>query len=85
MKMSGNTPPAVLPNRGKYMFEQDIPNLQKLYGLRLQFPSNFPQSSLKAQRILTAIRMMEKDKVEEASRQFWVGLHNIIAVLQEGL
>ncbi|KAJ3195137.1 Glutathione S-transferase kappa 1 [Dinochytrium kinnereticum] len=51
--------------------ETDLPNLSKLHEVPLQFPNNFPENSLRAQRILTAIQMKNADKLEEASRQLW--------------
>ncbi|KAJ3117633.1 Glutathione S-transferase kappa 1 [Phlyctochytrium bullatum] len=45
--------------------------LSKLHGVPLQFPSNFPQQSLKAQRVLVAIQQKEPSLLEEASRQLW--------------
>ncbi|KAI9341534.1 glutathione S-transferase kappa 1-like protein [Zopfochytrium polystomum] len=71
MNLSGNKPPATHPAKGAYMMSQDLPNLSKLYKVDLNFPVNFPEVSLKCQRILTAVRLEQPDKLEDASRSLW--------------
>ncbi|KAI8851788.1 glutathione S-transferase kappa 1-like protein [Chytridium lagenaria] len=70
MSGTGNKPPATNPYKGKYMY-QDLQLLGKLHQVPIKFPANFPENSLRAQRILTAIQMKDADKLEEASRQLW--------------
>ena len=53
---------------------KDMEKLSKFLNIKLKSipPSNFPINSLKAQRILTAISISKPEKLEEASRNFWI-------------
>ncbi|KAK3788031.1 hypothetical protein RRG08_051105 [Elysia crispata] len=76
MNESGNRPPAMVPNKGKYMFK-DMHRLKKYFGVPLNIPSDppkvmFEKGSLNAQRFLTAIDMSMPDKVEPVTRELWM-------------
>ncbi|ESO84078.1 hypothetical protein LOTGIDRAFT_108316 [Lottia gigantea] len=76
MEASGNRPPGLVPNKFKYMYK-DLSRLAEYYKVPLQPPKNvaevmFEKGSLKAQRFITAVDMMNIDKTEEISRQLWM-------------
>ncbi|KAJ3188048.1 Glutathione S-transferase kappa 1 [Irineochytrium annulatum] len=70
MHASGNRPPGTLAAKATHM-AKDLTVLGGLFGCPVNFPTNFPEESLKAQRILTALKMKEPSKVAHASRQMW--------------
>ncbi|KAJ3303133.1 hypothetical protein HDU76_005396, partial [Blyttiomyces sp. JEL0837] len=70
MNLSGNKPPATLLLKGVYM-NKELTYLSKLHNVELNFPNNFPENSIKAMRVLTALRLKEPQYVESASRAFW--------------
>lgn len=70
MQATGNKPPIMLPARGAYLLN-DITRSGKYFGINIQQPSNFPASTLVAQRILVALQQSRPDKVIEFSRQCW--------------
>lgn len=53
MQATGNKPPATLPAKGKYLF-QDVSEWAELYGVTLKFPSKFPLNSIKPMRACLA-------------------------------
>ncbi|GFO08345.1 histone-lysine N-methyltransferase SETMAR-like protein [Plakobranchus ocellatus] len=76
MNESGNRPPGMVPNKGRYM-SKDMHRLRKYFGVPLNIPSDppkvmFEKGSLNAQRFLTAIDMTMPDKVENVSRELWL-------------
>ncbi|XP_028984919.1 glutathione S-transferase kappa 1-like [Betta splendens] len=78
MQGSGNKPPAVVPNKFKYMIH-DLSHLKEYFDVSLNFPSDpfhvmFEKGSLSAMRFITAVQESEKggDKyVEQVSRELW--------------
>ncbi|CAL1271403.1 unnamed protein product [Larinioides sclopetarius] len=80
MKNSGNSPPAVVPNKGVYM-AQDLKRLQTYFQVPLTLPDNLMDiimkkgSSLNAQRFLTAVNIQKPEYVESISRAFWLRLY----------
>ncbi|KAJ1564892.1 Glutathione S-transferase kappa 1, partial [Cladochytrium tenue] len=71
MHATGNKPPQSLPAKGVYVFKRDLPRQSRLYGVTMDFPTQFPQLTLKSMRILTALKMEGSDKLEAASRSLW--------------
>lgn len=65
MKATGNVPPATLPARAPYMM-RDLGRCSDYYQIPLQVPSDFPTSTLKAMRILTAIDQAQQGKTDPA-------------------
>ena len=53
-----------------------------LNNLKLQHPTEFPLNTIKAQRILTAIRLNEPHLIEPVARAFWVIYFFIIILIQ---
>ncbi|KAK2844723.1 hypothetical protein Q5P01_011382 [Channa striata] len=78
MQASGNKPPAVIPNKFKYM-NKDLARLSQYFGVPLHPPSDifdtmFNKGSLAAMRFVAAVQEREKggDKqVEQVSRELW--------------
>lgn len=73
---TGNTPPAMLPARGKYML-RDLEAWAAVYGVPFSFPADFPPNSLLAQRVLVAAaRLHGHDRMRDAAhamfRAYWV-------------
>nr|XP_020853665.1 glutathione S-transferase kappa 1 isoform X2 [Phascolarctos cinereus] len=76
MKSSGNKPPALLPQKGKYMF-MDLQHLRKFYQVPLQAPKDFrsvilEKGSLTAMRFLTAVNLENPEMLERVSRELWM-------------
>ncbi|KAJ8330642.1 hypothetical protein QVD99_005654 [Batrachochytrium dendrobatidis] len=71
MHESENQPPGMNKFKAKYMYKDLVRN-GKLYNVPLTaIPSKFPDNSLKAQRILTAVKLYEPSKLISASRAIW--------------
>ncbi|KAJ3072536.1 hypothetical protein HDU98_003422 [Podochytrium sp. JEL0797] len=70
MRDSGNVPPATNPLKGVQM-GKEIRMYKTMYDVDVGYPKEFPQLTLHAQRILTALRLQKSDKLEAASRAFW--------------
>ncbi|KAH3825436.1 glutathione S-transferase kappa 1-like isoform X1 [Dreissena polymorpha] len=75
MKGADNQPPAMVPNRGLYM-RKELKLLAKYFQVPLIEPANtaemmFVKGTLKTQRFITAVDMMDSTKTEELSRQMW--------------
>ncbi|XP_054858948.1 glutathione S-transferase kappa 1 [Eublepharis macularius] len=78
MKEAGNQPPAMVPQRGKYM-TKDIPRMGKYYQVPLQIPKDFFRSviekgSLPAMRFVTAVGVAQPQFLEPVSRELWMRL-----------
>ncbi|KAL4221658.1 Glutathione S-transferase kappa 1 [Mactra antiquata] len=76
MNESGNKPPAFVPNKGKYMYNE-LQLLAKHYNLPVAIPEDplgvmMTKGSLSAQRFLTAVDMMDATKTEPVSRELWM-------------
>uniref|UniRef100_A0A4X2M0N5 Glutathione S-transferase kappa n=1 Tax=Vombatus ursinus TaxID=29139 RepID=A0A4X2M0N5_VOMUR len=76
MKNSGNKPPALLPQKGKYMFV-DLQHLRKFYQVPIQVPKDFfsvilEKGSLTAMRFLTAVKQENPEMLERVSRELWM-------------
>ncbi|XP_036615532.1 glutathione S-transferase kappa 1 [Trichosurus vulpecula] len=76
MRKSGNKPPALLPQRGKYMF-MDLQYLREFYQVPIQVPKDFfsvilEKGSLTAMRFLTAVNMESPEMLERVSRELWM-------------
>lgn len=88
MKESGNRPPIMVPNKGAFM-TRDIQRTCKMMGIKdFDRPKAFPYNSMKAQRILQAIKMSEGDADYIAcAREFWRAgwVHHVDMVSPEGL
>nr|QGA31153.1 glutathione transferase kappa 2 [Pardosa pseudoannulata] len=79
MKSSGNSPPAVVPNKGVYM-TQDLRRLQKYFQVPLFLPENLMDlimkgGSLNAQRFITAIDILKPEYLENITRAIWQRLY----------
>ena len=71
MQNSGNQPPATNPFKGRYMLK-DIKLNSSLFGTKdLTVPKEFPANSMRAQRILTAIKLTHPKSLHQASLDFW--------------
>ncbi|XP_073541493.1 glutathione S-transferase kappa 1-like isoform X1 [Phyllobates terribilis] len=73
---SGNSAPAMVPNKGAYMF-QDLERVAEFYQVPLRLPSDFfnvviKKGSLSAMRFVTAVDMSHPEFLEEVSRQLWL-------------
>ncbi|KFM67121.1 Glutathione S-transferase kappa 1, partial [Stegodyphus mimosarum] len=80
MKSSGNSPPAVVPNKGAYM-ARDLKRLQKYFEVPLSLPHNLmdlimKQGSLNAQRFITAVDILKPEYSEGISRALWLRLYD---------
>ncbi|XP_054718418.1 glutathione S-transferase kappa 1-like [Uloborus diversus] len=79
MKSSGNSPPAVVPNKGAYM-ATDLKRLQKYFQVPLFLPDNLMDlimkgGSLNAQRFITAVDLQKHEYLEPISREMWLRLY----------
>ncbi|KAJ3020980.1 UNVERIFIED_CONTAM: Glutathione S-transferase kappa 1 [Siphonaria sp. JEL0065] len=50
---------------------KELQFLKNVYDIDIGYPAEFPQLTLHAQRILTALRLEKSDKLEAASKAFW--------------
>uniref|UniRef100_A0A0B7AA84 Glutathione S-transferase kappa n=2 Tax=Arion vulgaris TaxID=1028688 RepID=A0A0B7AA84_9EUPU len=76
MHGSGNKPPAMVPLKSKYMFD-DVQRLGKYFNVPIRFPKNpaelmLTKGTLATQRFLTAIDMTHPGKLETVSRELWM-------------
>lgn len=76
MNESGNRPPAMVPNKGRYLARETY-WMKRYFGVPLNQPSDppkvmFEKGSLNAQRFLTAIDMSMPEKLETVSRELWM-------------
>ncbi len=73
---SGNNPPLMIPNKGKYS-ARDLRRINQNYKIPVVIPKNFVEvavekTTLKPQRFITAIDIITKgESTEEISRQLW--------------
>ncbi|KAG8200573.1 hypothetical protein JTE90_000645 [Oedothorax gibbosus] len=79
LKSSGNSPPAVVPNKGIYMAE-DLKRLQAYYKVPLYLPGNMmdlimKKGSLNAQRFITAVDMIKPEYLQPISKALWLRLY----------
>ena len=76
MRLSGNRPPLVVPNKAKYMLD-DIARLNHYYKIPMVVPDDFVEvatkkTSLNAMRFVTAVDMLTNGTAtEEISRQLF--------------
>ena len=71
MQNAGNQPPATNPYKGRYMVK-DLGLNASLFGTKtLKTPSDFPANTLRAQRILTAIKLKQSEILIDVSLAFW--------------
>lgn len=80
MKGSGNTPPAFVPNKGKYLMK-DLPRLSRYFNVPLKMLSDpgksmFERGSLVPNRFLTATDLLYPDHLEGVTRAIWMELWN---------
>ncbi|XP_004474176.1 glutathione S-transferase kappa 1 [Dasypus novemcinctus] len=76
MKDSGNTPPALLPRKAKYL-TNDVKLLSQHIKIPLSFPKDFfsvilEKGSLSAMRFLTAVNLEHPEMLEKVSRELWM-------------
>lgn len=78
IKDSGNTPPAMIPNKAQYS-AIDLARLSRYYQVPMQFPDNFFEVVLDTRRLGTlrfieAIRQVtgNEEHAGEVSRQLWI-------------
>lgn len=80
MKASDNTPPGLVPAKGRYL-QKDFKRAMDFYNLG---PINFPKDmmnvlmvkgSLPTMRLLTAAKISHADKLESLSREFWLRIY----------
>ncbi|KAL6067598.1 Glutathione S-transferase kappa 1 [Balamuthia mandrillaris] len=68
MASTGNSPPAYLPARARFM-NRDITRNAQYFGVALRQPSYFPANTLLAQRLLTALLLRGKREDEDLVRR----------------
>ncbi|CAH2322750.1 glutathione S-transferase kappa 1 [Pelobates cultripes] len=76
MHATGNSPPAMVPNKGAYM-AKDMQRLSEYFQVPIRQPSDFmhvmlKKGSLSAMRFVTAVNMSHPEFVEPVSRELWV-------------
>lgn len=69
MKSANNSPPARVPNKAKYMYA-DLQRWAERYDIDLQYPSDFPVNSLRAQRLILIAKRLHSDPAPLARRFF---------------
>jgi len=60
-KATGNASPAVIPAKGRYMF-QDLDRYAKRYGVPLKFNPHFPINTLMLMRAVTGIQLRHPER-----------------------
>ncbi|KAK3592601.1 hypothetical protein CHS0354_001769 [Potamilus streckersoni] len=80
MKGSDNKPPATVPNKARYL-DKDVKRCAQYFQVPLNLPKNpaevmFIKGTLTAQRFLTAVDIMNQEKTESVSREFWMRAWN---------
>ena len=66
MASTGNTPPALVPAKRRYMLDMDLPRLARYHRLPLKEPSRFSHlmyHTLPLMRALTAVALQQPTKV----------------------
>ena len=72
MKVSKNRPPISVPNKGIWMKKDIIRTVEEMGLGKVSSPPNFPYNSIKAQRMLQAIKLGEEDSTFiKCSRAMW--------------
>ncbi|XP_064611104.1 glutathione S-transferase kappa 1-like [Liolophura sinensis] len=76
MQAADNTPPAFVPSKGTYMF-QDLHRLGKHFKVPIKIPKNpaevlFQKGSLQAMRFVTAVDVSFPESTENLSRELWL-------------
>ncbi|XP_053306235.1 glutathione S-transferase kappa 1 [Spea bombifrons] len=76
MQASGNSAPAMVPNKGAYMVK-DLKRLAEFYQVPLNQPSDFfhvviKKGSLAAMRFVTAVSISHPEFLEPVSRELWI-------------
>jgi len=91
-KATGNASPAMIPAKGRYMF-QDLDRFAKRYGVQLRFNPHFPINTLILMRAVTGMQMRQPQSFAEfvdcLFKALWVegrnlnDLQTVAAVLTE--
>jgi len=79
-KATGNASPAMIPAKGRYMF-QDLERFAKRYGVQLRFNPHFPINTLILMRAVTGMQMRQPQRFAEfvdcLFRALWVEGRNL--------
>ncbi|WLG60771.1 2-hydroxychromene-2-carboxylate isomerase [Pseudomonas sp. FP1762] len=79
-KATGNASPAMIPAKGRYMF-QDLDRFAKRYGVQLRFNPHFPINTLILMRAVTGMQMRQPQRFAEfvdcLFRALWVEGRNL--------
>ena len=79
-KATGNASPAMIPAKGRYMF-QDLDRYAKRYAVPLKFNPHFPINTLMLMRAVTGIQLHQPERFEAfincLFKAFWVEGHNL--------
>lgn len=79
-KATGNASPAMIPAKGRYMF-QDLDRFAKRYGVQLRFNPHFPINTLILMRAATGIQLHQPQRFAEfvdcLFRALWVEGRNL--------
>ena len=62
-KATGNASPAMIPAKGRYMF-QDLGRYAKRYGVALNFNPHFPINTLQLMRAVTGIQLRQPERFQ---------------------
>ena len=62
-KATGNASPAMIPAKGRYMFE-DLDRFAKRYGVPLKFNPHFPINTLTLMRAVTGIQLHQPERFQ---------------------
>ncbi|WP_456023395.1 2-hydroxychromene-2-carboxylate isomerase [Pseudomonas protegens] len=62
-KATGNASPAMIPAKGRYMFE-DLDRYAKRYGVPLKFNAHFPINTLILMRAVTGIQLRQPERFQ---------------------
>lgn len=63
-KATGNASPAMIPAKGRYMF-QDLDRFARRYGVQLRFNPHFPINTLMLMRAVTGIQLHQPQRFPE--------------------
>ncbi|WP_122700319.1 2-hydroxychromene-2-carboxylate isomerase [Pseudomonas viridiflava] len=79
-KATGNASPAMIPAKGRYMF-QDLDRFAKRYGVQLRFNPHFPINTLILMRAVTGMQMRQPQRFAEfvdcLFKELWVEGRNL--------
>ena len=79
-KATGNASPAVIPAKGRYMF-QDLDRFARRYGVQLRFNPHFPINTLMLMRAVTGMQLYQPQRFGEfvdcLFRALWVEGRNL--------